>query len=54
MQAITLIRVVAAGALATTCAAAYLGMETAPPEQAALQAQPTVAPVVDLGRIFTQ
>lgn len=57
MQASTLMKVFAAGALATTCAAgAYLQDQEpfAVHVQAQAQAQPLqqVAPVIDLGRMF--
>lgn len=56
MQATTLMKVVAAGALATSCAAAaYLqdqgGPDTAHTSQASTQPQ-QVAPVIDMGRLF--
>lgn len=55
MQASTLMKVFAAGALATTCAAgAYLQDQEPFAEHLQAQAQPLqqVAPVIDLGRMF--
>ncbi|MYM83370.1 hypothetical protein GTP44_15590 [Duganella sp. FT50W] len=55
MQATTLMRVFAAGALVTTCAAAaYLQEPDGAGALSVAQAspQPQIAPVIDMGRMF--